>query len=103
AALAARPVDRGHIDDAVEQAAWIVAQEAHDRDDVAGGGAQRQFVTRDRVAADRRGQRISNGPAENFERVFHDQRSIVAVRRIFLCSRSTPYSSASAVGGQPGT
>jgi hypothetical protein len=27
----------------------------------------------------------------------------VPVRRIFFCSSMTPYSSASAVGGQPGT
>ncbi len=33
--LAARPVDRGDVDDVPEQAARIVAQEAHDRDDVA--------------------------------------------------------------------
>jgi len=32
-----------------------------------------------------------------------DYRSIVPVRRIFFCNSSTPYSSASAVGGQPGT
>ena len=31
------------------------------------------------------------------------QRSIVPVRRIFFCNNMTPYSSASAVGGQLGT
>ena len=35
APFAARPVDRGHVDDIPEQAARIVAQEAHHRNDVA--------------------------------------------------------------------
>jgi hypothetical protein len=32
-----------------------------------------------------------------------DQRSMVPDRLIFFCNSITPYSSASAVGGQPGT
>ncbi len=88
--LAARPVDRGDVDDAPEQAARIVAQEAHDRDDVGGLRLHRQLVMRDRVAVDRRAERIGDGAAESVERLIHSQRSIVAVRRIFFCSRSTP-------------
>ena len=50
ALFAARPVDRGHIDDIPEQAARIVAQKAHHRDDVARLRLHRQFVMRDRIA-----------------------------------------------------
>ena len=65
----------------------------------------RQFMMRDRIARDRQGKRLSDRFAERVERLIHvsRQRSIVEVRRIFFCSSSTPYSSASAVGGQPGT
>ena len=101
--FAARPVDRRDVDDVPEQATRIVAQKAHHRHDVARLGVHRQFVMRDRIALDGRRERVSDRPAERVECLIHVQRSIVEVRRIFFCSRSTPYSSASAVGGQPGT
>ena len=46
-----------------------------------------------------------DGLPKSVERPFRGsaQRSIVPVRRIFFCNSMTPYSSASAVGGQPGT
>ena len=52
------------------------------------------------------GKRARDGLSQPFQRLVHRQpaqRSIVPVRRIFFCNSSTPYSSASAVGGQPGT
>ena len=103
APLAARPIDRGNVDQIAELAARVVAQKAHDRDDVGGLRRDGQFVIGDRIAGHRGAERASDRFAERVERLIHGQRSIVAVRRIFFCSSSTPYSSASAVGGQPGT
>ena len=85
-----RPINRGHVDDIPEQAAGIVAQKAHHRNDVARLCLYRQFMMRNRIALDRSGQRVSDCTAESFEDFIHRQRSIVAVRRIFFCRRSTP-------------
>ena len=55
-------------------------------------------------------QRPDHLRAQRRERRFHlldtgqgAHRSIVPVRRIFFCNCKSPYSSASAVGGHPGT
>ena len=90
AALAARPIDRGDVDDIPEQTARIVAQEAHDRDDVGRLRLNVQLVMGDGITLDRSRQRVGYGPAEGVESFIHRQRSIVEVRRIFFCRSSTP-------------
>ena len=56
ALLAARPVDRGDVDDADELAGRIVAQEGRDLDDVGGLGGDGELAARDLIAGDRRAQ-----------------------------------------------
>ena len=54
ALLAARPVDRGDVDDADELTGRIVAQEGRDLDDVGGLGRYGEFAVGDLIAGDRR-------------------------------------------------
>ncbi len=90
AALACRPVDARDVDQDLEEAARIVAQELQNLDDLR--------------ALDRDGQ-LAEGDARRYERATelcgdvvskraqvsgHRHRSIVPVRRIFLCNSSTP-------------
>ena len=88
--FAPRPVNRGHVDDIPEQAARIVAQKAHHRNDVARLRLDRQFMMRNRMPLTEAVSASAIVTAESIEDFIHRQRSIVAVRRIFFCRRSTP-------------
>ena len=91
APLAAGPVDRRHVDEADELAALVVAQEAHDLDDLGRLRGDRQLAVGDRMPGHGAGQRRRERLAESVEGFAHArQRSIVPVRRIFFCSSSTP-------------
>ena len=64
----------------------------------------REFAERQLGARDYSGQGPGDRRRQILQCVVHaSHRSIVPTRRIFFCSISTPYRSASAVGGQPGT
>ena len=91
--LARRPVDRGDVDEAVELAALVIAQERDDLDDVARRRRDGQLVVRDPMADHRAGSApamVSPRRSSVSSIGYLLQRSIVPVRRIFFCSSSTP-------------
>ena len=94
ALLAAGIVHRRDVGEADEAAAGIVAQEAHDIDDLLGLHRHRELVERDRMTGRRARKRANNRLPQGVEpAVVHCkslQRSMVPVRRIFFCSSSTP-------------
>src|SRR5262245_53475502 len=87
ALFAARPVDRGDVDQAPELAALVVAQKGGDLHDVADDGADRQLAVLYPVAYDRARQRAGDCLAEFIERFIHGAKSITA--RSFRCGGSS--------------
>ena len=107
AVLAGRIIGAADIDEANEPALRIVPQEGRRPDDVLAADDDRQLVEGNGPVLDRlaegRGDMIAQGLEISTHAMTFAQRSMVPVRRIFFCRSSTPYRSASAVGGQPGT
>src|SRR6516162_2478674 len=98
-------VDAADVAQHPKAAFWVIAEEFEDA---------RQGLALDPAAElpaanvgrdDRVRQRRRNVFGQGLELFFHrlGQRAKLLVRLIFFCSSRTPYSSASAVGGQPGT
>jgi hypothetical protein len=88
----------------------VVAQHARGLQVVVGGDGDRHFAQAQVDALGQRAQHLVQGglqrggiDRERVLAVMRQARAMVCVRRIFCCSWMIPYSSASAVGGQPGT
>ena len=73
--LAPGIIDRRHVDEADEAAAGIVAQEAHDIDDLAGLHRHRELIERNRMASRGTGKRANNRLPQGVEpAVVHSQK-----------------------------
>src|SRR6266567_7436935 len=71
ALLALRPIDRGDVDDAPEQATLVVAQELHHANDIGDVGGERELPERDRMGARGSAERRNDGVSELFQRFVH--------------------------------
>src|SRR5262245_45930893 len=78
AALAARPVDSGNVDEAPELAPLVVAQKGSDLYDIAAHRADRQLAVGNAMPRDRACKGAGDGLAEFVEPIIHCASSISA-------------------------
>jgi hypothetical protein len=84
-----RPVDAADIDQLLEQAPGVVAQEGDQRDQLVRPGVEHQLAQANVGGHHGVAGRLSDVVAELLQRFGH-QRTSVPVRRTFFCSWRTP-------------